>query len=632
MTKNITQLPAAAALDGTETVHGIQDGADVAITVDDIRAIDTVISVNGRGGVVIDLAEQVDLDAEVARATAAEAAAVKLTGAQTKAGVLTLSDAPVVPDGSFTTAKTFGLPATLAGLQAAVDAKAADSAVVHKTGAETIAGVKTFSSPPAVPDGSWTTAKTTGLQAALDAKAVDTAVVHKTGTETIAGAKTFSSVVRVPDGTFSVAGLQVGAAGTGIYRMPDGELGFVVDGALIFHTSEAAGTGLRRDMGNPFIGGRIYVEDEFFVEDDLWADEGIQLTSVNLPVTSTTLTAMANAGASTIEVASVPGAWVVDKTLHITKTTGTQYDRPRIRSIAGTTITLESPLQYTYPSGTVVMENPWRGAIFPTASWPVPSGIMSVGADMTAAETAATQGQAVLMTATHCRYRLGLAKVFSPEWVAEGGLTTATGGFGLSVSAAVFAHDSDVCQSTTQSLTVTTPHATLPRIDIVVLNEWGVASLVAGSPNASPSAPATPAGSVKVAQVAVAAAAASIIQANITYTLTTPMRLRVTDPANGGYVFGPADNTGVRVRVFTGSLHIVEGIDAGSFSTLDLNPSGGQVTVGAGGLAVAGPFGANGATAVGKQTLGAAATDAATTQTLANNLRSALIAIGLGQT
>jgi hypothetical protein len=39
-----------------------------------------------------------------------------------------------------------------------------------------------------------------------------------------------------------------------------------------------------------------------------------------------------------------------------------------------------------------------------------------------------------------------------------------------------------------------------------------------------------------------------------------------------------------------------------------------------------------GAAAVVRQTLGAAATDAATTQTLANNIRTALINLGLGQT
>lgn len=41
---------------------------------------------------------------------------------------------------------------------------------VKLTGAQTIAGTKTFSSAPAVPDASWTIAKTSGLQAALDGK------------------------------------------------------------------------------------------------------------------------------------------------------------------------------------------------------------------------------------------------------------------------------------------------------------------------------------------------------------------------------------------------------------------------------------------------------------------------------
>jgi hypothetical protein len=57
---------------------------------------------------------------------------------------------------------------TVDGIQAA--ALALDSAVVHLTGNETVAGTKTFTSPPAVPDGSWAIAKTTGLQTALDGK------------------------------------------------------------------------------------------------------------------------------------------------------------------------------------------------------------------------------------------------------------------------------------------------------------------------------------------------------------------------------------------------------------------------------------------------------------------------------
>lgn len=46
--------------------------------------------------------------------------------------------------------------------------KATDMAVIHKTGAETVAGVKTFTSAPVVPDASFAIAKVSGLQAALD--------------------------------------------------------------------------------------------------------------------------------------------------------------------------------------------------------------------------------------------------------------------------------------------------------------------------------------------------------------------------------------------------------------------------------------------------------------------------------
>lgn len=50
--------------------------------------------------------------------------------------------------------------------------KADASAVVLLTTAQTVAGIKTFSSAPVVPDASFSIAKTSGLQAALDAKAV----------------------------------------------------------------------------------------------------------------------------------------------------------------------------------------------------------------------------------------------------------------------------------------------------------------------------------------------------------------------------------------------------------------------------------------------------------------------------
>lgn len=49
-------------------------------------------------------------------------------------------------------------------------AAADDAAVVKLTGAQTVAGVKTFSSAPVVPDASFAIAKTSGLQTALDGK------------------------------------------------------------------------------------------------------------------------------------------------------------------------------------------------------------------------------------------------------------------------------------------------------------------------------------------------------------------------------------------------------------------------------------------------------------------------------
>lgn len=58
--------------------------------------------------------------------------------------------------------------------QAALDAKAADSAVVKLTGNQTVAGTKTFSAAPVVPDASFTQAKVSGLVAALAGKVSST--------------------------------------------------------------------------------------------------------------------------------------------------------------------------------------------------------------------------------------------------------------------------------------------------------------------------------------------------------------------------------------------------------------------------------------------------------------------------
>ncbi len=56
-----------------------------------------------------------------------------------------------------------------------------------------------FTGTVTVPDNALAIADTSGLQAALDAKAVDADVVHDTGNETVAGVKTFTSDPIIPD-------------------------------------------------------------------------------------------------------------------------------------------------------------------------------------------------------------------------------------------------------------------------------------------------------------------------------------------------------------------------------------------------------------------------------------------------
>lgn len=114
-----------------------------------------------------------------------DAANVKLTGAQTVAGVKTFSSIPVLPAADPTTANE-------ATRKSYVDAL--DAANVKLTGAQSIAGVKTFSNEPVVPTPTQTTAPTT--KAYVDG--LDGANVKLTGDQSVAGIKTFSSIPVLP--------------------------------------------------------------------------------------------------------------------------------------------------------------------------------------------------------------------------------------------------------------------------------------------------------------------------------------------------------------------------------------------------------------------------------------------------
>lgn len=100
----------------------------------------------------------------------------------------------------------------------ALTGKADDSGVVHKTGAETIAGVKTFSdgvvlqSSGTIASGSARAVNGGTVFAALSPKADDSAVVHNTGDETIAGVKSFTSTMQFGSGSAAIDLVKNGAA------------------------------------------------------------------------------------------------------------------------------------------------------------------------------------------------------------------------------------------------------------------------------------------------------------------------------------------------------------------------------------------------------------------------------------
>lgn len=101
-------------------------------------------------------------------------------------------------------------------------------------------------------------------------------------------------------------------------------------------------------------------------------------------------------------------------------------------------------------------------------------------------------------------------------------------GWAAIVSSVANAGVYQIYNDATTNLTVTAANATLPRIDRVVatvndayysglLNDVTF-TIVAGTPNASPSAPATPSNSISLATIAVGAAVTTILTANITDT------------------------------------------------------------------------------------------------------------------
>lgn len=93
-----------------------------------------------------------------------------------------------------------------------------DANLVHKSGAETIAGTKTFSdgvvlqSSGTIASGSARAVNGGAVYDALNAKADDSGVVHKTGDESIAGTKSFTSTIKFGSGSAAIDLVKNGSA------------------------------------------------------------------------------------------------------------------------------------------------------------------------------------------------------------------------------------------------------------------------------------------------------------------------------------------------------------------------------------------------------------------------------------
>lgn len=152
-----------------------------------------VLSVNGQTG-------HVTVEGGEGGGTGSDPDAVKLTGNQTIAGIKTFTSAPVVPDGSFAAAKTTGLvPSTRTVAGKALSANVTlDKADVGLANADNTSDANKPVS--------------TAQQAAIALKANDADVVKIAGSQTVTGAKAFTVAPSVPDASFTVA--KINATGT----------------------------------------------------------------------------------------------------------------------------------------------------------------------------------------------------------------------------------------------------------------------------------------------------------------------------------------------------------------------------------------------------------------------------------
>jgi len=199
-----------------------------------MEAKDLVTGTSGTDFAIAHSAGTVTFNLPDASATARGAVT---TGAQTFAGVKTFSAAPSIGDASGIVAATASVPG------------------VVTTTSQTFAGAKTFSSAPVIADASGIVVATGSVPG-----------VVSTSAQTFAGAKTFSGAILASDGTVGAPSVAFSSdadgTGTGLYRVGANSLGFAANGVNVGQYSSAGAWTLGASGGTAnqsIIGTNIYL-------------------------------------------------------------------------------------------------------------------------------------------------------------------------------------------------------------------------------------------------------------------------------------------------------------------------------------------------------------------------------------
>lgn len=137
---------------------------------------------------------------------------ITVSGAGTVYTIDSGLSATKIADGSISNTEFQYLNGASSNIQTQLDLKALETEVVHDTGNESIAGIKTFTDDLIVPaevygagwNGSNEVPTKNDVYDKVQLLATDSLVVHLAGIETITGAKTFSLDVNVPDEVYGV--------------------------------------------------------------------------------------------------------------------------------------------------------------------------------------------------------------------------------------------------------------------------------------------------------------------------------------------------------------------------------------------------------------------------------------------